>query len=209
MNKEELQALKKERAEKMQDRINSLKEERTKQSEGENAMEQNENNENIVIQQGPCPPCDNTIDFCVDIIIPAPFEFASLDLLDFQALDVSCLQCCLEPCDANATITNPCGGEELVCPVEINAVRALGCVNVYLDVFGFNSNNSQLGIFCGNTTVCVDNVICYRCVTDPDPCVNGFFNDASITDVAVADVITTSCGNTLVSVTGTINLPTC
>ncbi|OKL37372.1 hypothetical protein, partial [Domibacillus mangrovi] len=67
MNNEELQALMKERVEKMQEIINAAKKEQAKQCEGVNETEQD-----AVIQQGPCPDCDNTVDFCIDIVIPAP-----------------------------------------------------------------------------------------------------------------------------------------
>ncbi|MGC8229979.1 DUF3344 domain-containing protein [Pseudobacillus badius] len=150
-----------------------------------------------------CPPCDNTVDFCADLLIPAPFDFTALGS---SAIDVSGLQCCLEMCEATATVPTPCDST-LICPVDISFVRALGSVRVYLNAEGINPDNEQTANFCGNTTVSVDNVLCYGCATDFDPCVDGFFNTATVTDVAVSDTVTTACGNTLVSVTGTINLP--
>lgn len=154
-----------------------------------------------------CPPCENTVNFCADILIPAPFTFNTLGFVS-SAIDVSCLQCCLEVCETTASVPNPCG-KNLSCPVETVIVRALGCVKVYVNAEGINPYNRQTASFCGNTTVCIDNAICYKCVTDSNPCVDGFFHQATVSDVVVANTLTTECGNTLVSITGTIKLPGC
>ncbi|MHA7138564.1 DUF3344 domain-containing protein [Rossellomorea arthrocnemi] len=152
-----------------------------------------------------CPPCDNTVDFCTDILVPAPFNF--LGESNSAAIDVSCLRCCLETCETTGEVPEPCGGSHS-CPVEINGVRALGCVNVYVNVSAINPDNQQSVGFCGRTTVCVDNVLCYRCMTDPDPCDDQFFHRSTVA-ITSTSTTTSSCGNTMVSVRGIITLPTC
>lgn len=163
-------------------------------------------NDYLEIQQQTYPSCDNTVDFCADVFIPFPFTFTRLDL---EALDVSCLNCCFETCEVTTEIPDPCSGSSLFCPLEVIAVRALGCIKVFVDVIGFNPRTLQEVAFCGNTTVCVDNVICFRCLADSNPCGTTFFNGTTISDVFVKGSVTTACGNTIVSVSGTINLPKC
>jgi hypothetical protein len=160
----------------------------------------------LAIQQDACPPCENIVEFCVDIFIPAPFTFTNLHL---EALDLSCLLCSLQQCEVTVEIPDPCGGTPILCPVNVIAVRALGCIKVFVDVIGSNLNTLDEVAFCGSTTVCVDNVICYQCLTDPHPCVSGFFNSTSISDVVVKETLTTACGNSIVSISGNINLPNC
>lgn len=158
----------------------------------------------VTIQET-CPTCDNTLDFAVDILIPKPFIFLSSGS---EAIDPSCLQCFIETCETTAAVSNPCGGSPLICPVEINAVRAVGNANIYINILAMIPNNQQTVSFLGQTTVCVDNVLCYRCTSDPDPCTEGFFNQTSI-GVTALTTTTTPSGNTLVSVSGIITLPTC
>lgn len=159
-----------------------------------------------VTVQETCPTCDNTLDFAVDILIPRPLIFLHLGS---EAIDPSCLQCCIETCEITAAVSNPCGGSPLICPVEINSIRAFGNANVYINILAMNPNNQQTISFLGQTTVCVDNVLCYRYTTDDSsPCTEEFFN---LTSIGVNAISTTStpAGNTLVSVSGRITLPTC
>jgi hypothetical protein len=152
-----------------------------------------------------CPPCDNTVDFSAEILVPQPFDV--LEDNTGAALDVSCLQCCLDSCEVTADVPDPCGGT-ISCPVDIAYVSAVGCVNVYVNVTGQNPDNSQTIAFCGRTTVCVDNVICYQCFTEDNPCEPGFFNETRV-EITSTTTTETSGGNTLVTVRGTITLPEC
>ncbi|MCM3618339.1 DUF3344 domain-containing protein [Sutcliffiella horikoshii] len=152
-----------------------------------------------------CPPCNDTVDFCAEILVPAPFNI--LRDSNSAAIDVSCLQCCLVPCETTGIAPDPCGGFHS-CPTEIIGVRALGSINVYVNFSAINTDNQQTVGFSGQTTVCVDNVLCYICSTAPDPCSDDFFNESQVAITTTAET-TTSCGNTLLSVRGIITLPTC
>lgn len=114
--------------------------------------------------------CDGIIDFCGVSTVPDGFTF-EFSLQSFSlCVDASDLVCMLENKEVEATISNPCGGQ-LTCPVTIDAVRALGCVKVHINVgrlvpiqpFGPGLNFGCNCTLCFDQIVCVNQVIGYIC----------------------------------------------
>lgn len=162
-----------------------------------------------------CDDCENTINFCCTLVVPPNFTFSCGNA---TGLDTSCLQCVLEPCTVDAIVPNPCNpqGPTLSCPIEINAVIAVGCITFYASAHFINTQNGSEADFCCKGTVCVDNVICHVCADDPNPCEEGFFDQTSASFSTATPVldrkgnpITTCSGDTIWELEGTITLPSC
>ncbi|KAA9013462.1 hypothetical protein [Niallia endozanthoxylica] len=155
-----------------------------------------------------CGTCNNTVDFCQSIIVPPNFSVNTAS--GTAGIDTDCLQCTLEPCLVNVEIPNPCG-DNFRCNVEVNAVRAIGCIPFYISVTATHSTNGSFATFCGKGVTCVDNIICFTCLDADNPCVDGFFDDAFVVpgSIIVTPECVDSCGNQIFTVTGSIQLPSC
>jgi hypothetical protein len=183
-------------------------------------MEKNADTQSVQVQQVQqlpvCHPCDNTVEFCTTIVVPPHFEYVPNEC-NSTGIDTSCLQCVLEPCTVQAQIKNPCDPtKSLHCPVEINAVRAIGCITFYATSHFKNTINNSRANFCSKGTVCVDNIICYVCADDDNPCSQRFFSKTVASKSTAKQLkdhlgkpITTCDGHTIWELRGTITLPSC
>ncbi len=125
----------------------------------------------IETQQG----CDNSINFCCTAVVPDGF------VLDFETLtscvDFSDLSCCLEARETTCNVPNPCNGT-LTCPVEIQAVRLVGCARLYAcsgpvsPVSGACSQTPGSCTINCETTTCVNQILAFTCGKTPpcEPC---------------------------------------
>jgi hypothetical protein len=154
-----------------------------------------------------CGACDNTVDFCCSVTVPSAFNVDTESAL--VGFDTDCLKCVLEPCFINVEVPNPCG-DPLLCNVDVNRVRAIGCIPFYVSVTGINGANGSTASFSGKDVACVDNVICLKCLEDDNPCDSEFFNAINVNEpVTVRLDGIDSCGNQMYAVSGTFQLPSC
>ncbi|MBT2684720.1 hypothetical protein [Bacillus sp. ISL-37] len=154
--------------------------------------------------------CDNQIEFCKTVTVPDGFTF-EFDGFDNFSLcsDASDLACMLENVEVDATIANPCGGE-LTCPVILDAVRAIGCVRVHVNVGrlvpiqpALNFNFGCDCTLCFDQTVCVNQVIGYTC--DRDNCAEDCFRfGGGFVGVIFGEI--DQCGRQTVTVVGGIDI---
>lgn len=154
-----------------------------------------------------CALCDDTVNFCSSVIVPPNF---TIDTASAQVgFETNCLQCVLEPCFVNLEIPTPCGGP-LNCDVDINSVRAVGCIPFYVSVVGTHNQNGSTSSFCSQGAACVDNVICSICLEGENPCAPGFFDATTVnTPITVRLASTDTCGNRTYVISGTFQLPSC
>ncbi len=114
--------------------------------------------------------CDNTIKFCCIATVPDGFIIPSLINIAV-CFDFSQLDCCIETRDTTCEVPNPCNGT-LTCPVEIQAVRLVGCARMSAKggelkpISGFSLNSCTVSC---ETTTCVDQIIGFTCGKIP-PC---------------------------------------
>jgi hypothetical protein len=154
-----------------------------------------------------CGPFDTTVDFFCSVTVPPNFNVDPESAL--VGFETDCLQCVLEPCFINVEIPNPFG-DPLCCDVDINAVRAIGCIPFYVSVKGTNGLNGSTAALSSRDVTCVDHVICLRCQDDENPCDSEFFNAIRVNaPVTVTLDVTDSNGNQIYTVSGTFQLPTC
>ncbi len=113
-------------------------------------------------------PCSRLANFCCITDIPDGLAIRS-SASDFRVVyDPRGLRCCVE--ETNITVTPPSGCVDLTIPVF--AVRVVGCIPVSISLLAFESrcgvnlvprpSQDNRVALCCSTTVCVDNVICYR-----------------------------------------------
>ncbi len=136
--------------------------------------------------------CNRVISFCCTTTVPDGF------FLDFNitnvgvCIDTSELSCCLETRTTMCEVFNPCDGV-LNCPVDIQAVRLVGCSRLFVNVgdllpiSGLSPINCSI---CCNTTTCVDQVIAFTCDKIP-PCKPCF---KIIGGVIGFDIVIDDCG---------------
>lgn len=166
--------------------------------------------DNLVVEgciQTSCAPCDDTVNFCCSVVVPPNF---TIDTASAQVgFETNCLQCVLEPCFVNVEIPTPCGSP-LNCDVDINSVRAVGCIPFYVSVTGTHNQNGSIASFCCQGVTCVDNVICSICLDEENPCAPGFFDTTTVnTPISVKLAGTDPCGNQIYTISGTLRLPAC
>lgn len=112
--------------------------------------------------------CSRLANFCCIRDIPDGLTISSR-ITDFRVVyDPRGLRCCVE--ETNMDVTPPTGCSDLEIPVF--AVRVVGCIPVNISLLAFESrcgvnlvpspSQDNRVALCCKTTVCVDNVICYR-----------------------------------------------
>lgn len=142
--------------------------------------------------------CNRAIRFCCISTVPDGFILDS-DITNFAiCLDISDLSCCLETKTTTCEVTDTCYGT-LKCPVDIQAVRLVGCSRLLVNFGDITPISSGLGptkcsISC-NTTTCVNQIIGFTCdKTLPcEPCFDIFGAAASFS------ITLDNCGRQAVS----------
>ncbi|MFS1518615.1 hypothetical protein V1503_19440 [Bacillus sp. SCS-151] len=143
--------------------------------------------------------CDNVISFCCTSVVPDGFRLPSIENICIS-FDFSELDCCLETFETTGVVNNPCNGT-LECPVDIEAVRLVGCARMHanfgelkpIDGITLNISNTPCTICC-DLTKCVDQIIDFTCGQKP-PCRDCFKVDGY--DV-VTELTTDFCGRQIV-----------
>lgn len=113
-------------------------------------------------------PCNRLANFCCIRSIPDGLTIRS-SASDFRVVyDPRGLRCCVE--ETNIDVTPPSGCPSLSIPVFV--VRIIGCIPVSISLLAFESRcgvnliptptqDNRVALCC-STTICVNNVICYR-----------------------------------------------
>ncbi len=155
--------------------------------------------------------CKNTIKFCATSIVPDGFIFKP-DKKDFKfsfCQDISELKCVPETVKVETTVVSPCD-ETLKCPVSLQAVRAVGCVRFYVNLEKLVPKKPGLSLATSGhcslsfyETVCVNQIIGYRCLQEPikEDCF-----DVYLAAIGAPKIITDPCGRQIVSIEGEIGI---
>lgn len=149
--------------------------------------------------------CDTVIEFCATAIVPDGFTFV-FTTFDAFCVDFSDLSCVLETVEEEVEIPNPCGAT-LVCPVFIEAVRAVGCVRIHINANMLQADTSIGGFgecnLSFNTTVCVNQVIGFVC--NQGECAEDCFVFAGAV-IFSPTILIDPCGRQVVSARGNITI---
>lgn len=114
--------------------------------------------------------CNRIINFCCTSTVPDGFYIEKLMLVGL-CVDVSEINCCLENMQDKVKVPDPCN-DMLRCPVDIQAVRLVGCAKIHVSVGALipksGVSDKECSVSC-NTITCVDQVIAFTCGEKP-PC---------------------------------------
>lgn len=175
--------------------------------------------------------CNRTVSFCATSLLPKGWDLLQVGPGIFVGgyTYVCDLSCSIQPCIYKTEISqlpNPCGPDlpPLTCMAEIvlNRFFLIGNIDVLINVAvtptvlcsgittqcGFG-DNSLVSYVCRKVSIPVNNLICVSCSCDCDAAFpNGFIESCSI-DTITSGVVTSSCGDKTVSLSGTITFKMC
>ncbi|HDR4422862.1 TPA: hypothetical protein QCU60_004304 [Bacillus cereus] len=150
-----------------------------------------------------CPVFPYVFD-CCRVLVPAGFSANPYNAS--VAFDPSQLDCCAEPClIPGFDVPTPCG--YIKCPVEINRIRAFGCIPYVVSIPVTNdscSTSSSANLSCQGD-VCVNTITCLSC--SPNVCPE--FCDTTLYAVFVTDFYTGACGDITIELQVVFQLSKC
>lgn len=157
---------------------------------------------------------DRVVPFCCTVVVPSGFivdrNMPPVAGLSTHGMD--CLNCVLEPFTVTASIPDPCSCEcgNHVCLVEVNALRAIGCISVNAAVPIRSESNSTTSYVCSSCNVCFNKILCLECKDASNPCTTEFLANATIQNIALSRLVATVCnGDEIYQLTGLIKLLPC
>lgn len=175
--------------------------------------------------------CNRTVSFCATSLLPKGWDLLQVGPGIFVGgyTYVCDLKCSVQPCIFKTEITNlpnPCGPDAppLNCMAEVvlNRFFLIGNIDVLINVAvtpttlcpgvttecGFG-DNSLVSYVCREICIPVNNLICVSCSCDCDAAFPDGFIDSCTIDSITAGVVTSSCGDQTVSLSGSITFKMC